>query len=80
MAYLFCEKRLIFDLYKCLCISAIGVTMWYHTVLFGACRKSAEQFCQPKDLKESHSGVFLRSSFLSGKTEQKRKQDRGPRA
>lgn len=80
MANLFCGKRLTFDLYKWLCISAIGVTMWYHTVLSGACRESAEQFCQLKDLEESHSGDVLSSSFLSGKTEQKRKQDTGPRA
>lgn len=73
-------RRDILDLYKCLCISAIGVAVWYHMVLSGACRESAEWFYQLKDLKGSHSGIVLNSSFLSGKTEQKRKQDSGPRA
>lgn len=39
IANLFCEKRLIFDLYKC--IRAIGVIVWYHPVLSGAGRVSA---------------------------------------
>lgn len=76
---MFCEKKLIFDLYKWHCISAIGVTMWYHLMLSGARRESAGHFGQLVD-SESYSGSVLSISFLSGKTEQREKQDNDPKA
>lgn len=54
--------------------------MWYHPMLSGARRESAGHFCQLVDLKESYSGSVLSISLLSGKTEQKGKQDNDPRA
>lgn len=62
----------MFDLYKWLSSSAIGVTMWYHLMLSGGRIESAGHL-SASGLQGVLFRHFLSISFLPGKTEQKGK-------